>query len=58
MADPNPPADPNPADPPLDAEGLPIAKPHQKDKGHIVKTALGEPIPGEIADIADGDEVP
>lgn len=51
-------ADPTPTDPkdPADPAELPIAQPHHKDKGTIVRTALDEPMSGGIADIADGDD--
>ena len=32
------------------------AKPGQKDKGTVVRTAFGEPMSGGVADIADGDD--
>jgi hypothetical protein len=32
------------------------ARPHQKDKGTVVKTAFGERMSGGVADIADGDD--
>ena len=35
---------------------IPTAKVHHVDKGHVVKTALGEPMSGGVADIADGDD--
>lgn len=35
---------------------LNTARPHQIDKGHVVKTAFGEKFDGAIADIADGDD--
>jgi len=53
MADPTP-TDPN--TPVAEPEELPVAHPHRKDKGTIVHTALGEPMSGGIADIADGDD--
>jgi hypothetical protein len=53
MTDPTP-ADPK--DPAAEPEELKTAHPHRKDKGTIVRTALGEPMSGGIADIADGDD--
>jgi len=32
------------------------ARPRQKDKGTVVKTAFGERMSGGVADIADGDD--
>ena len=46
----------DPKDPAAEAEELKTAHPHRKDKGTIVRTALGEPMSGGIADIADGDD--
>lgn len=34
---------------------LPRARPGVKDSGRVVATAAGEPIPGSVADVADGD---
>jgi sporulation protein YlmC with PRC-barrel domain len=34
---------------------LPRARPGVKDSGRVVATAAGEPIPGTVADITDGD---
>lgn len=45
-----------PQDPAVEPEEIQQAHPHQKDKGHVVKTAFGEPMSGGIADIADGDD--
>jgi hypothetical protein len=53
MTDPTP-ADPK--DPAAEPQELKAAHPHRKDKGTIVHTALGEPMSGGIADIADGDD--
>jgi sporulation protein YlmC with PRC-barrel domain len=38
-------------------DGVLLRKPRhgQKDTGHIVAGALGEPMPGAIADVSDGD---
>lgn len=38
-------------------EGLMLRRPRRgvKDAGHIVTGALGEPLPGSIADVTDGD---
>ena len=49
-------ADQNDEAPAVEADELQQAHPHQKDKGHVVRTAFGEPMSGGIADIADGDE--
>jgi hypothetical protein len=37
-------------------EELPQAHPHHKYKGKVVRTAFGEPMPGAIADITDGED--
>jgi len=34
---------------------LPRARPGVKDAGHVVTTVAGEPLPGSVADVADGD---
>ena len=34
---------------------LPRARPGVKDSGQLVATAAGEPIPGSVADVTDGD---
>ena len=34
---------------------LPRARPGVKDSGRVVATAAGEPIPGSVADVTDGD---
>jgi len=39
-----------------DPTALRPGKPGVIDKGEIVGTAGGEPLPGHIADLADGDE--
>jgi hypothetical protein len=53
-------ADPTPTDPATpEAENdddIGQAKPNQKDKGKVVRTAFGEKMSGGIADIADGDD--
>ncbi len=49
-------ADETPKDPAVEPEEVQPAHPHHKDKGHVVRTAFGEPMSGGIADIADGDD--
>ena len=41
--------------PEAETDEVHVAKPGHKDKGTIVTGALGEKLPGYIADIADGD---
>jgi hypothetical protein len=48
--------DQTPQKPATEPEELQPPHPHQKDKGHLVRTAFGEPMPGAIADITDGDD--
>ena len=49
-------ADETPKDPAVEPEEVQPAHPHHKDKGHVVRTAFGEPMSGGVADIADGDD--
>ena len=52
-------ADPTPTDPKTpeaENDDTERARPNQKDKGKVVRTAFGEKMSGGIADIADGDD--
>jgi hypothetical protein len=51
------PEDPKVATPSADTdENEGHARPRQKDKGTVVRTAFGERMSGGVADIADGDD--
>jgi hypothetical protein len=52
MSDPKTPAGDNK---PVEDQPLHVAKKGVKDTDHIVTGALGEPIPGAVADTTDGD---